>query len=133
MESLRSSVPEENPVSESSTRRFHFADFRRIDGVPCPCGTARRAFADVTEFPGTLHVTEISIDARTHYHKRLTETYYFLECGPDAKMELDGALFDVQAGMCVVIPPGVRHRAVGRMKILNIVYPKFDPEDEWFD
>ncbi len=133
MEPMRSSLPEELPVSETSTRRFHFADFSRIDGVPCPCGTARRAFADVAEFPGTLHVTEISIDARTHYHKRLTETYYFLECGPDAQMELDGERFDVQAGMCVVIPPGVRHRAVGRMTILNIVHPKFDPEDEWFD
>ena len=37
-----------------------------------------------------MHVTEISADARLHYHKRLTETYYFLECGPEAAMELDG-------------------------------------------
>jgi len=48
-------------------------------------------------------------------------------------MELDDDTIDVKAGMCVMIPPGVRHRAVGNMKILNIVYPKFDPEDEWFD
>ncbi len=115
------------------TSRYHLADFSRITAVPCPCGQAKRAFAEVAEFPGTLHVTEISIDARTHYHKRLTETYFFLECGPDAQMELDGERIPVQAGMSVVIPPGVRHRAVGHMKILNIVFPKFDPEDEWFD
>ena len=30
-------------------------------------------------------------------------------------------------------PPGVRHRAVGRMTILNVVVPPFDPADEWFD
>ena len=33
----------------------------------------------------------------------------------------------------VLIPPGVRHRAVGRMTILNVVVPPFDPADEWFD
>jgi hypothetical protein len=33
----------------------------------------------------------------------------------------------------VLIPPGVRHRAVGRMTILNMVVPPFDPADEWFD
>jgi hypothetical protein len=32
-----------------------------------------------------------------------------------------------------MIPPGVRHRALGRMRVLIVVLPKFDPEDEWFD
>jgi hypothetical protein len=27
----------------------------------------------------------------------------------------------------------VRHRAIGRMQVLIVVYPKFDPADEWFD
>jgi mannose-6-phosphate isomerase-like protein (cupin superfamily) len=108
----------------------HFAD---IPGVPCPCGTARRAFADVADYPATVHVTEISTDAVTHYHKQHTETYYILECEPDAKMELDGELHPIRPGSCILIPPGVRHRAVGQMKIINIVIPKFDPEDEHFD
>ncbi|MCP4173394.1 MAG: cupin [Fuerstiella sp.] len=116
-----------------STRRFHIADFADIEGVPCPCGTARRAFMDVDEFPGTVHVTEISENARKHYHKTLTETYYFLECGPDAKMELNDEIIAVHTGISVVIPPGVRHRALGRMKVLIVVLPKFDPTDEWFD
>ena len=117
----------------ASDRRYHVADFSQMDGVPCPCGTARRAFADVEEFPGTIHVTEISADAQTHYHKRLTETYYFLECGPDARMQLDQETIPVRPGLCIMIPPGTRHRAVGKMKVLIVVYPKFDPEDEWFD
>ena len=104
-----------------------------MPGVPCPCGTARRAFAEVSEYPGTIHMTEISAQAELHYHKRLTETYYFLECSPNAQMQLNNELFPVHAGMCIVIPPGVRHRAVGEMRILNIVHPKFDPTDEWFD
>jgi mannose-6-phosphate isomerase-like protein (cupin superfamily) len=113
--------------------RYHVADFAEIPGVDCPCGVARRAFADVEEFPGTVHVTEISADAKLHYHKRLTETYYFLECGPDAKMQLDDEIRPVRPGTCIVIPPGVRHRAIGRMKVLIVVLPKLDPADAWFD
>ncbi|MEZ5353731.1 MAG: cupin domain-containing protein [Bryobacteraceae bacterium] len=118
---------------KSSSARYHVADFAEIEGVPCPCGTARRAFADVAEFPGTLHVTEIKEDAELHYHKRITETYYFLECGEGARMELDAETIPVRPGMSIVIPPGVRHRAIGRMRVIIIAIPKFDPADEWLD
>ncbi len=114
-------------------RGYELVDFAEIPGTPCPCGTARRAFADVADFPGTIHVTEISDDARIHYHRRLTETYFFLECGPNAQMQLDGESIPVHPGMCVMIRPGTRHRAIGQMKVLIVVLPKFDPEDEWFD
>lgn len=121
-------------MSDSTTSpHYHIADFSEIPGVPCPCGTARRAFADVEEFPGTIHVTEISADAKLHYHKRLTETYYFLECEPDAQMQLDDEIIDVSTGKCILIPPGIRHRAIGNMKVLIVVFPKFDPADEWLD
>jgi mannose-6-phosphate isomerase-like protein (cupin superfamily) len=113
--------------------RYEIADFAEIAGVSCPCGTARRAFADVPDFPATVHVTQIAVDARLHYHKRLTETYYFLECGPDARMQLDDDVVDVHPGMCIMIRPGVRHRAIGKMKVLIVVLPKFDADDEWFD
>ena len=33
-------------------------------------------------------------------------------------------------GTCVLIPPGVVHRAVGKMTVLIVVFPKFDPNDE---
>ncbi len=114
-------------------RAYKVVDFDAIPGVPCPCGTARRAFADVGEFPGTVHVTEIALDARRHYHRVLTETYYILECNPDARMELDDEIIALKPGLCVLIPPGVRHRAIGAMKVLIIALPKFDPTDEWFD
>lgn len=119
--------------SVTPSRRYELIDFAEVPGVPCPCGTARRALADVEDFPGTIHRTEIAATAKTHYHRRLTETYYFLECEPGSQMELDGELVPVKPGMCVMIRPGVRHRAVGRMTVLIVVYPKFDPADEWFD
>lgn len=116
-----------------SERTYRVVEFESLPALPCPCGTTQRAFGDVAEYPGTIHLTRISEDAQVHYHKQLTETYYFIECGPDAAMQLDGDIAPVKAGMCVMIPPGVRHRAIGRMTILNIVYPKFDPADEWLD
>ncbi|MBX3444748.1 MAG: cupin domain-containing protein [Planctomyces sp.] len=122
-----------DPSTASGPRGYEFVDFADLPGVPCPCGTARRAFADLADFPGTIHVTDISADARRHYHRRLTETYYFLECGPDARMELDGETLPVRAGQCLLIRPGTRHRAIGVMRVLIVCLPKFDPQDEWFD
>jgi len=120
-------------LESSAKPGYEVVDFGQLAGVPCPCGTARRAFADVADFPGTIHRTSISIDAREHYHRRLTEVYYILQCGPEAQMELDGRRVDVGAGQAILIRPGVRHRAIGRMEVLVVVYPKFDPADEWFD
>jgi mannose-6-phosphate isomerase-like protein (cupin superfamily) len=114
-------------------RRYEVADFATLPPTPCPCGFARRAFTEANEFPGTLHRTEITLDARRHYHRHHTEVYYFLECQAGAEMELDGDCLPVRPGMSVLIPPGVRHRALGRMTVMILSLPKFDPDDEWFD
>jgi hypothetical protein len=110
--------------------RYVIVDFDQISPVPCPCGDARRALLDVAEFPGTIHRTQINNEAKTHYHRRLSETYYILQCNAGAQMELDGRLVPVKPGMCIFIPPGVRHRAVGHLTVLIVVFPKFDPADE---
>jgi mannose-6-phosphate isomerase-like protein (cupin superfamily) len=109
---------------------YEIVDFDRLASVACPCGQARRAFLDVPDFPATIHRTEITSEAKTHYHRRLTETYYFLQCDADAKMALDGKIVPVKPGMCILIRPGVRHRAIGCMTVLIVVFPKFDPADE---
>jgi mannose-6-phosphate isomerase-like protein (cupin superfamily) len=105
-------------------------DFDQLDPVDCPCGSARRAFRDVHDFPATVHRTQIYGEAKAHYHQRLTETYYFLHCDPDTQMQLNDRLVPVKPGMCVLIPPGVRHRVVGHATVLIFVIPKFDPTDE---
>ena len=48
-------------------------------------------------------------------------------------MEVDGESHSLRPGVSVMIKPGCRHRAVGKLKIINVPIPKFDPEDEWFD
>ncbi len=119
-------------MSHPRTRpAYEVVDFSRLPPVDCPCGTARRAFAEADDFPATIHVTQIGGDARRHYHRRLTEVYYILECEPGAALQLDDDEVAVRPGMAVLIRPGTRHRAVGRMTVLIVVSPKFDPSDEW--
>lgn len=110
---------------------FHIAQMDDIAGVPCPCGLSRRAFVAPDNPVATLHMVDITTDARTHYHKKLTEIYLVLE--GEGHMELDGELYPVKPLTAIFIKPGCRHRAVGTMRIVNIPIPAFDPHDEWFD
>ena len=77
-----------------------------------------------------MHQVEIKSDAQTHYHKQMTEIYVVLE--GTGEIELDGERIPVRPMSSVMIKPGCRHRALGKLKILNIAIPKFDPADEWF-
>ncbi len=107
------------------------ADFDAIAPVPCPCGFSRRAFAGLAASPVTVHRVDISLDAKVHFHKRLTEVYYVLDCDAGAALELNGERVPVRPGLAVLIPPYTRHRAVGTMHVLVVSHPQFDPADEW--
>ena len=118
----------------SQPARFSIARFDQIPPVPCPCGRSRRALHAPDNDVMSVHLVDISEDARAHYHKAQTETYYFLE--GEGHMELDGVLHAVGPGTVIMIRPGTRHRAVrgaGPMKVINVVVPPFDERDEWFD
>lgn len=114
---------------------YQIARLSEIAPVQCPCGQTRRAFTDDPDQVASLHVVNVTDDARTHYHKRLTEIYYILE--GSGQMELDGDLYAVQAGDSILIKPGCRHRAIPKagstLKVLNVPIPAFDASDEWFD
>lgn len=111
--------------------KYMIADFDSIDAIECPCGFSRRAFVSPENSTATMHIVDIEEDAKTHYHKKLTEVYLILE--GEGRMELDGELIPVKPFTSIMIKPGCRHRAVGKMKIVNVSIPPFDPEDEWFD
>ena len=108
---------------------YHVAQLDAIAPVACPCGSARRAFAGIAGGPASVHVVEISADAKTHYHKRQAEIYVILK--GSGHVELDGELVPVRPLTAVLIKPLCCHRALGRMRILNIVVPPFDPSDEY--
>ncbi|MGC6426032.1 MAG: cupin domain-containing protein [Akkermansiaceae bacterium] len=112
---------------------YEIAHFDEIEAVPCPCGMSKRAFLTPENKVASIHEVEISQDARTHYHKRMTEIYLILEVEDEAFLELDGEQYPVRPMSTILIMPGCRHRAVGKMRIMNLAIPAFDPEDEWFD
>ncbi len=106
----------------------------QLDEIPpvrCPCGFTRRAFAADPDGAASLHLVDIQEDAQTHYHKKLTEIYLVLE--GEGEMELDGKRFPVKPMTAIYIRPGCRHRAIGKLKIVNLPVPVFDKNDEWFD
>ena len=107
------------------------AQLDALPGTACPCGTARRAFGLPDTAVASVHLTDIATDARMHYHRRMTELYVVLE--GEGVIELDGERIPVRPLTAVLIPPGCRHRAVGRLRLLNVPIPAFDPADEWFD
>lgn len=115
----------------STIKRYQIATPAELPPIACPCGETHRAFLDDPDGVASLHIVDISIDAKTHYHKRLTEIYYILE--GEGEMELDGQRHAVRPGDAILIKPGCRHRAIGRLKVLNVPVPAFDPADEWFD
>lgn len=77
-----------------------------------------------------MHLTDISESAIAHLHKEHSEVYVILECEPEAAIELDGTRHPVKPLTLIAIPPGVVHRAIGKMRTLIICHPEFDPADE---
>ncbi len=102
-----------------------------METQPCPCGFTRRAFVSEGNGVATLHLLDVQAEAQLHYHKHLTEIYLVLE--GEGHLELDGDRVPVRPMTAVMINPGCRHRAVGKLRVAVIPVPAFDPQDEWFD
>jgi len=111
--------------------RFQIVRLPKVAPVACPCGESRRAFVDDADRIASTHLVEISVDARAHYHKQMTEIYFVL--AGLGEIELDGKRYAIEPGDAILIKPGCRHRAIGKLKILNTAIPAFDVADEWFD
>jgi len=110
---------------------YEIVQFDELEPVECPCGLTRRAFVGPDNAIATMHMVDIRSDSKVHYHKKLTEIYLVLE--GIGEMELDGERIAVKPLTAIFIRPGCRHRAIGKMRIVNVPIPAFDPDDEWFD
>ena len=111
-------------------KNYEIANLDDIQSTQCPCGTTKRAFANEGSV-ASIHIVEISKEAKVHYHKEMTEIYLILE--GEGYMELDGEKINVSPMTRIKIKPGCRHRAVGNFKLVNIPVPAFDETDEYFD
>src|SRR4051812_41403292 len=119
------------PAAKTKNKNFMITQLGTVPAVPCPCGFSRRGFATPDNPTATIPLVDIQTDAQVHYHKKLTEIYLVLE--GEGYMELDGEKHPVKPLTAIFIKPGCRHRAVGKLRIVNIPVPAFDPADEWFD
>ena len=61
------------------SKNYSITHLNDITPVKCPCGFSKRAFATPDNQVATIHLVDIQEDARTHYHKKLTEIYLILE------------------------------------------------------
>ncbi|CAN5692180.1 hypothetical protein BH24ACT5_BH24ACT5_04300 [soil metagenome] len=119
-----------NHPDEATSHGAVVAQLDELTPMDCPCGTTGRAFTDVEETPASVHLLEVSDVARTHHHRHQTEIYIVLD--GSGVLEIDDSEVPLKPMTAVMIRPGQRHRAVGDLKLLNVVVPSFDPDDEWF-
>ena len=100
-----------------------------VQSVPCPCGRSIRAITGRDTDLASIHVVTVSRDSKLHYHKELTEFYYVLE--GEGELQLNDDVIRLEPYTLVMIEPMTRHRARGNLKILNLVIPPFNEEDEF--
>ena len=117
-------------MNDNGKKKYLVADIENIAPTPCPCGQARRAFIEPGNDIASFHIVDISANSRPHYHKKMTEIYHVLD--GEGTLELDDDQLDLKPGITVMIKPGCIHRAVGKLKLINVPIPTFDPTDEWF-
>jgi len=100
-----------------------------VQSVPCPCGESIRAITGRDTDLASIHLVTISKDSKLHYHKELTEFYYVLE--GEGELQLNDDVIKLEPYTLVMIKPMTRHVARGTLKILNIVIPPFNEDDEF--
>lgn len=112
-------------------KRYQHVEFSELPPIECCCGTTRRAFTNLPDAPASAHYLEVKDEPTSHFHLKTTEIYVVLE--GEGFLELDGERVPVKPLSTVMIRPGCRHRAIGRLKILNIPVPKHDDADFYYD
>ncbi len=117
-------------MKDNGKKKYMVADMEKIAPQLCSCGETRRAFTEADNSTASFHIVEVSSKSRPHYHQKTTEIYYVLE--GEGVLELDEDRIELKPGTAVLIEPGCVHRAVGRLRIINVPIPAFDPSDEWF-
>jgi mannose-6-phosphate isomerase-like protein (cupin superfamily) len=85
------------------------------------CGQIRCLIEEKDGAAGEVHHVQIH-DAKLHYHARTDEFYYIIS--GRGKMILDDDEIEVQEGVVVYIPRGVKHKAVGNLTVLTICIPR---------
>lgn len=85
------------------------------------CGQIRPLIEEKDGAAAEVHHLEIT-DAKLHYHERTDEIYYVID--GSGRMQLDDQEIELQPGVVVYVPRGVKHKAWGKLKVLVICIPR---------
>ena len=85
------------------------------------CGAIRCLIEESDEAAAEVHHVEIQ-DAKLHYHERTDEFYYVID--GQGTMILDETEIELHTGVVVYIPRGVKHKAMGNLKVLTVCIPR---------
>ncbi len=85
------------------------------------CGMIRPLITERDDAAAEVHHVTIE-DAKLHYHEKTDEIYYVID--GRGTMVLDDDLVILVPGSVVYVPRGVKHKAVGPLKILTVCIPR---------
>ncbi|MDB5392106.1 MAG: cupin protein [Planctomycetaceae bacterium] len=84
------------------------------------CGQIRPLIEERDGVAAEVHHVEIN-HAKLHFHAKTDEIYYVIE--GSGTMTLDDEEIEVHQGVVVYVPRGVKHKAVGQLKVLLVCIP----------
>jgi len=85
------------------------------------CGQIRPLIEEHDEAAAEVHQVEID-HAKLHFHTKTDEIYYIID--GSGTMILDDEVIEVHQGMVVYVPRGIKHKAIGSLKVLTICIPR---------
>ena len=104
----------------NATTRFLRRDPAEVRPWAETCGQIRCLIEEKDAAAAEVHHVEIT-EAKLHYHERTDEFYYVID--GQGTLTLDGEEVELQKGVVVYIPRGVRHKARGNLTILTVCIP----------
>ena len=84
------------------------------------CGRIRPLIEAADGAAAEVHHVEID-HAKLHFHERTDEVYYVID--GKGTMVLDDETIELDRGVVVYVPRGVRHKAIGKLVILTVCIP----------
>src|SRR5580698_5897625 len=85
------------------------------------CGQIRPLVEERDGAAAEVHMVEID-QAKLHFHARTDEFYYVIS--GTGTMQLDDEQIELQAGVVVYVPRGVKHKAMGKLTVLTVCIPR---------
>lgn len=104
-----------------TTDRFLRRDPAEVEPWAETCGQIRPLIEERDGAAAEVHYVEID-HAKLHFHAQTDEIYYVVE--GRGTMILDDAEIELQPGVVVYVPRGVKHKAVGKLTVLTVCIPR---------